>query len=148
MQPKTAFEEFFSVSNCQCSLLSNKIHLSGFFAYPDISPPQLTRISGVLLYRDAQKTVWVTYKHVFVRRLCFIALLAFTLIFWVKQTCPLRNHQISRQTFWFRSSVTTGKCSNRTSKHTSNSSPSVLLGSFTRIFHSIRVCLHITGRVS
>ena len=41
------------ISNCQCSIFSKKFQLSGFSAYPDGSPSQLIRISGVLLYLNS-----------------------------------------------------------------------------------------------
>jgi len=51
MEPKTAvFRIFFPLRTTNVAYFQRKIQLSGFSAYPDGSPYQLIRISGVLLY--------------------------------------------------------------------------------------------------
>jgi len=51
MLPKTAVcRNLFSTQTTNVAYFQRKIQLSGFCAYPDGSPSQLIRISGVLLY--------------------------------------------------------------------------------------------------
>jgi hypothetical protein len=50
-QPKTAVSRYcFPLHTANVAYFLRKIQLSGFYAYPDGSPTQLIRLSGVLLY--------------------------------------------------------------------------------------------------
>jgi len=40
---------FFTIQTANVAYFQRKIELSGFYAYPDVWPSQLIRISGVLL---------------------------------------------------------------------------------------------------
>ena len=50
MQPKIAVCRFFQLHTANVAYCQRKIQLSVFPAYPNVSPYQLIRISGVTLY--------------------------------------------------------------------------------------------------